>query len=168
MQTQNFTLNPNPLRMRDHLDHIFVTGHLATAAVNRMSFSVKEYALISKLFKSTQVTKQMLRYQFSFSVSLLSVSTSDRDVKTIQKFQNSVAINPVKYYNFSSCLHIKKVFLLDVLSDMIKIPAYVWANDWYLRTFYWLSFRLHRPDTDSSLQPCQWPTANHSRRFTTL
>ena len=96
IQASDVTLTPNPLRMCDHRDHIFVTGHRATSTVNRLSFSVKEYVIISKLFKSTQVTKQMLRYPFSFSVSLLNDSNSDQDVKTRQTFETYVAINPVK------------------------------------------------------------------------
>ena len=65
-QAPNVTLTLSPLRMCDHWDHTFVNGHRATSAVNRLSFSVKVYAIINKLFKFTQVTKQILRYQFSF------------------------------------------------------------------------------------------------------
>ena len=85
MQAPNVTLTPNPLLTCDHRDHTFVTVHRATSAVNRLFLSVKEYAIISNLFKSNQVTKQMLRNQFSFSVSQLNSSNSDRDVRNETK-----------------------------------------------------------------------------------
>ena len=85
MQAPNVILTPNPLLTCDHRDHTFVTGHRATSAANRLSLSVKEYAIISNLYKSNKVTKKMLRYQFSFSVSHLNGSISDRDVKNETK-----------------------------------------------------------------------------------